>query len=143
MLVGELSALASALVWACNSVLLRWLSPRADVVALNALRCVVATLLLVGALLVQGRVLELFDVALGPLVLLVASVVVGIGLGDSLYFHALRLVGVSRAQPISMSYPLFTAVLAATLLGEALTLTVLSGIALVTGGVYLVATAHQ
>ena len=51
-------------------------------------------------------------------------------------------LGVARAQPISMSYPLITTVLAATFLGEAITLQMLVGIVLVVCGVYLVATTH-
>jgi len=142
--IGEVAALASALLWSCNSVLLRWLSPRVDhdVVVLNALRCLVATVLLGGAMLLLGRLPELLDVAPAPLALLVGSVVLGVGIGDSLYFHALRLVGVARAQPISMSYPLITTVLAATFLGEAITLQTLLGIVLVVCGVYWVATAQ-
>ena len=30
MPIGEVAALASALLWSCNSVLLRWLSPRVE-----------------------------------------------------------------------------------------------------------------
>ncbi len=142
MPVGELAGLASALVWACNSTLLRWLAPRADVVVLNALRCAIATLLLFAALLALGRVDALDDLPVRGTLLLLASVVVGVGLGDSLYFHALRLVGVARAQPISMSYPLFTTMLAITLLGEQLSWGALAGIVLVVLGVSLVATAQ-
>jgi len=143
VLIGELSGLASALFWACNSVLLRWLAPRADVIALNAVRCLIAAVLLLGALALQGRLRALLAVPWEPGVLLVASVLIGVGLGDSLYFHALRLVGVAQAQPLSMSYPLITAVLAMVLLGEALTLATLGGILLVVLGVYGVATAHS
>jgi drug/metabolite transporter (DMT)-like permease len=142
--IGEVAALGSALLFACNSVLLRWLSPRVnhDVVMLNALRCLVATVLFVGAMLLLGRLPELLDVPLAPLGLLLAGVVLAIGIGDSLYFHALRLVGVARAQPISMSYPLITTLLAATFLGEAITVLTLLGIVLVVCGVYGIATAQ-
>jgi len=142
--IGELAALASALFWSCNTVLLRWLSPRADhdVILFNALRCVVAAALLLSAMALLGRWPELFDVPLAPLGLLLASVFMGVGLGDSLYFHAVRLIGVAHAQPISISYPLITTVLAALFLGEAITPQVLVGVVLVVFGVYLVATAH-
>ena len=37
--------------------------------------------------------------------LLVASMIIGLVIGDSLYFEALKRIGVARAMPISMGYP--------------------------------------
>jgi len=142
VLVGELSALASAFVWACNGALLRWLSPRGDVIAINALRCSVAAALMLATLALLGRGADLLRTPPGALGLLLASVFFGMGLGDSFYFQALRLVGVVRAQPIAMSYPLISAVLAVLVLGEPLTVTAALGIVLVVAGVYAVAAAQ-
>jgi drug/metabolite transporter (DMT)-like permease len=140
--VGELSALVSAFIWACNGALLRWLSPRGDVIVVNALRCSVAAALMLLTLLVLGRAPDLLRTPPGALGLLLASVFFGMGLGDSFYFQALRLLGVVRAQPIAMSYPLISAVLAVLVLGEPLTVTAALGIVLVVAGVYAVAAAQ-
>lgn len=70
---------------------------------------------------------------------LVVSPLVGLFVGDSLYFEAVRRIGAARALPISMASPLLTTVLAVALLGEALALPAWVGIALTLGGVYLVA----
>lgn len=140
--LGELAALASALTWALNSALLRWLATHANVVMLNALRCSIAFVLMLGVVLVAGRGPELLTLPSLPLALLVASVLVGIGLGDSLYFHAIRLVGLARAQPVSASYPLVTALLSALFLDERLSPQALLGIAAIVGGVSVVATAQ-
>ena len=142
MPIGELSGLGSALLWACNTVMLRWLSPRADVIALNALRCSIGAAVLLAIVLALGRGADLFQVPLEPLAFLLGSVLIGLGVGDSFFFHALRLVGVVRAQPIAMSYPLITAALAIGFLGEPLTLTALLGIVLVVAGVCSVALAQ-
>ncbi len=142
MLVGELSALSSAFIWACNGALLRWLSPRGDVIAINALRCFVAAVLMVATLTLLGRGPALLATPPDVLALLLASVFFGMGLGDSFYFQALRLVGVVRAQPIAMSYPLISAVLAVLVLGEPLTVRAALGIVLVVAGVYAVAAAQ-
>jgi drug/metabolite transporter (DMT)-like permease len=142
MPIGELAGLGSALLWACNTVMLRWLSPRADVIALNALRCLIGAAVLLGIVLALGRGADLFRVPLEPLVLLLGSVLIGLGIGDSFFFHALRLVGVVRAQPIAMSYPLITAALAIGLLGEPLSPAALLGIVLVVAGVCCVALAQ-
>jgi drug/metabolite transporter (DMT)-like permease len=140
--VGELSALVSAFVWACNGALLRWLSPRGDVITINALRCTVAAALMVATLAIFGRGPDLLRTPPDALGLLLASVFLGMGLGDSFYFQALRLVGVVRAQPIAMSYPLISAVLAVVVLGEPLTAVAALGIVLVVAGVYAVAAAQ-
>ena len=142
MLVGELSALTSAFIWACNGALLRWLSPRGDVITINALRCSVAAALMVATLALFGRGADLLHTPPDVLGLLLASVFLGMGLGDSFYFQALRLVGVVRAQPIAMSYPLISAVLAVLVLGEPLTVISALGIVLVVAGVYAVAAAQ-
>jgi drug/metabolite transporter (DMT)-like permease len=71
--------------------------------------------------------------------LLVASMIVGLVIGDSLYFAALKRIGVARAMPISTGYPVVTSLLAALILGERLTVTSVIGMLATLGGVYLVA----
>ena len=63
----------------------------------------------------------------------------GLGLGDSLYFAALKRIGVTRAMPISMAYPVLTSIGAVVLLHETMGPLAAVGIALTLGGVYLVA----
>jgi drug/metabolite transporter (DMT)-like permease len=76
---------------------------------------------------------------LGAYGVLLLAVVIGLGLGDSLYFEGIRLVGVSRAMPITNAYPLFATLLALLFLHEPLTPVMLAGIITVVAGVYLVA----
>src|SRR5207248_1246894 len=64
---------------------------------------------------------------------------VGLVIGDSLYFEALKRIGVARAMPISMGYPVMTSLLAALLLGERLTAMSAVGMLATLVGVYLVA----
>src|SRR5204863_2597433 len=70
---------------------------------------------------------------------LAASVVLNFALGNSLYFLALRRLGVARAMPLTLTQSLLAALLAATLLGERLTLGLGLGVLLIPAGVYLVA----
>jgi drug/metabolite transporter (DMT)-like permease len=65
--------------------------------------------------------------------------ITGLGIGDSLYFEALKRIGVARAMPISMGYPVLASLGAVVLLGEPLGALAVVGIALTLGGVYLVA----
>jgi drug/metabolite transporter (DMT)-like permease len=71
--------------------------------------------------------------------LLIASLVAGLAIGDTLYFAAIPRIGVSRALPISMCYPLLTTTLAVALLGEPIGQVSAVAIAATLTGVYLVA----
>jgi drug/metabolite transporter (DMT)-like permease len=63
----------------------------------------------------------------------------GLGVGDSLYFEALKRIGVARAMPISMGYPVLAAIGAVVLYQEQIGLRSAVGVVLTLGGVYLVA----
>ncbi|HEY8476981.1 MAG TPA: GRP family sugar transporter [Chloroflexota bacterium] len=139
VLIGEIAALGSALTWGITSLLLRSETPRADAVTLNALRTLAASAGLVVAAVALGEAGALLEVPSWALALLLISVVVGVGVGDTLYVEGLHLLGVARAMPISLSYPIFTTALAVLLLGEEITPANALGIALVVAGVWLVA----
>jgi DME family drug/metabolite transporter len=70
---------------------------------------------------------------------LLLSVLLSMVIGDILQFTAVRRLGVALALPISSSYPLFTLIIAAVFLSEALTLRSVGGVLLVIAGVILVA----
>lgn len=137
-MTGELSALVSAFTWALVSVLLRKLQYRTSALPLNALRCVVAAVLAALAAIATGRLHEFETISTPALLYLSASVLVGMGLGDTLYFFSLKLLGVARAIPLSNAYPIFAAVMAAAFLGEPVTGRLVAGTILVVAGVILV-----
>src|SRR5581483_4913083 len=70
--------------------------------------------------------------------LLVCSIAITVGIGDSLYFLSMQRIGVARAMPISMSYPLLASLLAVILLGERITLGLVGGLVLIPCGLMLV-----
>jgi DME family drug/metabolite transporter len=137
--MGELVSLGSAVMWACSTIAMRAESGRVPALALNAFRSGFASLV------IWLIVLALGDLALLPLVppsalgSLIASVLIGMAVGDSLNIRAMHAIGVARAMPISSTYPLLTAILAVVVLGEPLPLRVAAGIVLVILGVALVA----
>ena len=106
---GVVAALAAALCWAVSSSLWRRLPTSLSAAQLN----LVKNLLAVG---IQLPVLLLGGWLVSPLalVLLVASGVLGIALGDSLYFAALRRLGTRRTLTLEAGGP------ALSLLGGAL-----------------------
>jgi drug/metabolite transporter (DMT)-like permease len=74
---------------------------------------------------------------------LAISMILGIVLGDTLYFLSQERIGVTRAFPISMSYPLMVYLLTAYFLGEPVIIQRILGAIIVVTGVSLVARASQ
>ena len=69
----------------------------------------------------------LTDMSARAVWLLAISVVLAVGVGDTIFFESVKWLGLVRAMTMSMVYPLFAALLAALLLGEAPTLQVSVG----------------
>ena len=139
MPVGELAGLAGALVWATTNTVLRGQSARLGAFTTNAWRALFASACFLVIFLLTRRVGDLFAIELRTLVALLASVVIGMAIGDALQFNAMTLIGVSRAMPISGVFPLLTVVLATLFLDEPVTVRTVAGALLVIVGVTLVA----
>jgi DME family drug/metabolite transporter len=137
--VGELSVLGSAVLWAFSAVALRSQTGKLPVLALNGFTGAYAALVFWVPLIVLGRAGEVLQVPVGALAGLVGSILIGMAVGDTLYLRAMHAIGVSRALPISTTYPIVTALLAMVFLDEPVTWRTFAGIVLVVGGVYLVA----
>lgn len=100
MLIGALAALAAALCWTLASSLWRRLPTSLSGAELNLLKNWLAFAMLLP--LVLGRP---WPAAPGPLLLLALSGVLGIAVGDSLYFAALRRLGTRRTLTIDAGGP--------------------------------------
>ena len=105
VLTGALAALAAALCWTLASSLWHRLPTSLSAVQLNLLKNLLALVLLAPALALQP-----WRIGWAPLLLLAASGVLGIALGDSLYFAALRRLGTRRCLTLDAGGPAVTAV---------------------------------
>jgi len=74
---------------------------------------------------------------------LAVSMIIGIVIGDAMYFLSQERIGVSRAFPIAMSYPLLVYLLTAAFLGEPVILQRILGAVATVVGVSLIARADQ
>jgi len=137
MLLGILLGLISAFIWATTSLAIKAQAAQTHPISFNAFRMFVATIFTFALLPFFGGIESIQQVPSGALLLLAVSSIVGIAIGDSLYFWSMTKIGAARALPISGTYPLFTWALAVPLLGEPITLEALFGTVLVVGGVYL------
>jgi drug/metabolite transporter (DMT)-like permease len=136
--LGAAAALASAACWAGATLLFERLSAVCPPLALNLAKGAVS-LLYLGALLatVGGERVDLS--ALG---LLAASGLVGITLGDTLYFVALRRLGSRLTVLMYMLGPVLTIVLSCAFVGDRLAGLRLVGVTLTLLGVLLVSWAR-
>src|SRR6185503_11411541 len=137
--MGELAGLAAAVVWATTNIVLRGQSVRLGAMTVNAWRAVFAALCFVIIFALTRPPGALTSLPLRGVLALLAGVVVGMVIGDTLQFVAMTRIGVARAMPISSCFPLFTLAIAAVFLDEPITVRTVAGAALVIGGVVLVA----
>lgn len=136
---GEIYALACAVLWAASSALIKSQTHKMHIVLLGALRTVPAVLIYWGVLLFSGKTDALFHLPLRTWAFLAGSSVIGLVVGDLLYFWSMKLIGLSRAMPLSTTYPFFTLVLALLFLDEPLSWAVVIGALFIVGGAYLLA----
>lgn len=91
----------------------------------------------------SGRFATAASLSLDVYLLLALSTVVGMLIGDNAYFVASRYIGVSISLPISMSYPLLTALVAVLAMGEQGSLALWLGGILTVGGAVLLSLPQQ
>ena len=135
---GEVGALLAAACWAVSFTIFTAQTRRLGPLSVNTVRSLFAALFILLLAPFFGSLGELREMSLSTLVALVGSGVLAMGVGDSLFFASLPLMGASRAIPISNGlYPLLALLLAAVWLDEKVTVLILLGTALVIAGVTL------
>jgi DME family drug/metabolite transporter len=134
--LGEVVGLLSALAWGTTGLLVRAHGPHLHAIVINALRLGISGSVFV---LAWPLLSDRQPVPLAAWLLLVMSMVAALVIGDSLYFEALKRIGVARAMPISMGYPVLASIGAVVLLHERMGPLAAVGVLLTLGGVYLVA----
>ena len=137
MLSGVLAALAGALCWTLASSLWRRLPTALSASQLNLLKNGLALLFLLP--LVGRSGVAAWGQEPRALLLLAASGVLGIALGDSLFFAALRRIGTRRTLTLDAGGPAVTALLGMAALSERPSPLQWLGIALITAALWLVA----
>ena len=132
------SALGAALCWTVSAALYKAALSDAKPVSANISRCISTTVFFIACLCVMGRVQYLAALGLDSLLLAGLSGVIGLCVGDTLYMLSLKLIGVSRAVPVTCTYPLFTMLFAALFFSEQIALFVLLGAVLIIAGIWLI-----
>ena len=134
--LGEVVGLLAALAWSTTGLLVRAHGAHIHAIVINALRLGISGGVFV---LAWPFLSDRQPVPSAAWLFLGTSMIAGLGVGDSLYFEALKRIGVARAMPISMGYPVLASAGAVVLLHERMGPLAAVGVALTLGGVYLVA----
>jgi len=130
---GELAALAASFLWAAASILYSRIGRQITPLRMNLLKNILAAGMLIITLLPGDGLF--YGVDSFSLFLLLISGAVGIGLGDTAYFQALKTIGPRRALLIMILSPPITAIVALIFLDEQLSSGAWAGIFLTIIGV--------
>ena len=141
--LGALAALGSAATWAVISLQVRQLTPALNSITVNAVRTSMSGALLLAWVIVTQGTAELLAMSPAAFGLLVLSIVVATGIGDTAFFESSRSIGLARAMTVSTTYPVIAAVLAATLLGELVSVREAAGSLVTLAGLVLIVSARS
>jgi drug/metabolite transporter (DMT)-like permease len=137
-LIGIIASLATAALFAITNVLYRKLDDRVSTLEIVATRAWVSLPFAAFFVLPMFNA-DGFVMTTEALLIQAFSMFVGIAIGDILYFMSQSRIGVSRALPITASYPLMVYVLAVVFVDELVLPSRVIGIFMVVVGVGLIA----
>jgi len=135
MMIGELAALGAAISWTVSALFYRKALEEASPVSANIIRLALTGSILLLLVLFLGKLNVLTTLPLELVMLASASGIIGLGLGDTLYFVSLKWIGVARAVPLTCIYPLFSVLWAVFLIREPITLSVVLGAVIIVLGI--------
>ncbi len=139
--IGELAAISAAVVWAFSTLLYKTFSHHLSPMQLNVSKGLLATSMMVLVIVLTG------DIAIPQhthtWLWLIASGVIGIAIGDSAYFGALRNIGPARTLVIESLAPALAGMLNIILLGHFLSMLAWLGIIVTSVGVIIAISPQQ
>ncbi|RJQ74397.1 MAG: DMT family transporter [Desulfobacteraceae bacterium] len=133
-------ALVTALAWALSTILLKLIAARIDTFTLNTLRLWTGSAVLLAFIFLSGRSTQLMQTSMAPMLYVMASGILAMVIGDTLYIKSLALVDASKAFTIAQcSFPVFTALVAILFLQEAFSWRTAVGAGFVLSGILFIA----
>lgn len=132
--LGEALALVTALTWAVAVILFKKSGESVHPIALNLFKDLLSVILFIPTIWLLG--MELFrDVPYSDYMMMLASGVIGIGLGDTLFFKSLNTLGAGLASIVDCMYSPSIIVLSMMFLHESLTVWQLIGATMIVSAV--------
>ena len=132
--IGAVFIIMAAITWSIYAVYIKKLVRSIDPLAIIAFVSLFSTFLFLPVVLIFGDVHKIAQVSTGTRVLLFVSGILGIGVGNIFYYHAIRRMGTSITSIFFLLLPLSVGVIAFLTLGETLTIVqITSGVVLMFG----------
>ncbi len=130
-------ALSAAFVWGVVPLLEKLGLSRSEPFTALFYRCfgVVIGLVLLGIFVIRPHHMKAVDAK--TIFVLVLSGFLASFVAQILFYHGLKIGEVSKVLPVAASFPLITFILGVIFFGEALTVAKISGIILITSGIWL------
>lgn len=135
--LGEIAAISAAVVWAIATWIYSQFSHRFSALQLNIVKGVVASLMMLAVFPISSQSIP-SHIETDHLVVLAISGVIGIAIGDSAYFAALKRIGPNKTLLLESLAPPLSGVLALAFLGSELTLQSWLGVLVTTAAVTFV-----
>ncbi len=130
MYIGEIAAIGAAIVWACATWIYGQFGHRFSAMQLNIIKGLIASVMM---LLVMPFIpMPEFELSANHFWILAISGIIGIAIGDSAYFAALKRIGANKTLLLESLAPPLSGVLALMFLGAALTLQSWLGVVITT-----------
>lgn len=130
MYIGEIAAIGAAIVWACATWIYGQFGHRFSAMQLNIIKGLIASVMM---LLVMPLIpMPDFELSANHFWILAISGIIGIAVGDSAYFAALKRIGANKTLLLESLAPPLSGVLALMFLGAALTLQSWLGVVITT-----------
>ncbi len=133
-MIGILSALGASIAWTISSSLWKQLTNKKHSIQLNTLKNTIATLLFLPIIFQLSWLKEFYSISI-----LFISGSVGIAIGDTLYFSALRRIGTRKTLTMEATAPILASLLGAIFLEETISFRTWIGAIMVAISVVLIA----
>jgi drug/metabolite transporter (DMT)-like permease len=133
--IGEISALITAILWAVSSYFFSNAINKIGSLSVNFLRLLISLLLLIPTIFI----FNIWDtISLRQIILLMASGIVGLSIGDALFFKSLEYLSPRIGTLVTSLSPAVSAIMAYFFLSERISLINVTGIVIALSGVMLV-----
>ncbi len=132
--LGTVFIVMGALSWSIYVVYIKKMVRYVDPLAIIAFVSLLSTIFFLPIVLIFGDIHKIVEVSVGTTVLLFVSGILGVGIGNIFYYHAIRHIELSIAAIFLLLLPLSVGAVAFVVLGETLTrMQIISGGVLVFG----------
>jgi len=138
---GMFAAIGGAVCFGLGNVIIKWQGGKIKPYAINAIRLVFSALVYLIIIAATGVLVSTFSFDWKTALLLAGGSLIAILFGDTIFFFSQQLIGLSRAYPIAVSYPLLTYIISMIIGDEQFDYFKMLGVVLVIIGVYLIASS--